>query len=1160
LLAAVLVSSCARELSEKEKEKIVQLSNEGLVYLEANELDSAESRFLEVIGISKDEASGYGNLGIVYLRMDKLDAAEARFLKGRTLEPDNIEIIWNLATLYRQTNREEEYIGLLRLVIDIDPDNLAALHTLSTYLKNSTDTSSMVVYGKYLRRMIEQVPTNIVPRIFYLEYSIKDGNRDQALNQLEEMNKLFPEWDGDAGMYQDSVLIYLQSSDLERAKIASLIFHNVLKSTSRYRSDVLAIKGNSNRVGVPVFSFRDNFSRASAPGDQNYLNVIFMDATEASKIAEGAGTEVIESSGGVVTIGDLDSDGVSEIFYASSKSDGSKLFKNNFGRFEDIGTKVGISFDGKVQFAQMSDYDNDGHPDLYVISENGHFLFNNESEGRFRDVTKEAQLGSMSDANHAVFFDADHDGDLDLFVARNGPDKLFRNNGNNTFSEFAATMGLSGDSENSTNALIGDYDSDGDIDLIVSGDEGIVLFLNDRMGRFRKSDETSGLAGLSGISAIASSDFNNDGSSDLFVSSDTGKTFFVNNGNGKFETTESLEKASKLIDHISINSARFLDYDNDGYQDLFVVGESGDTEENGISLLRNDPKYGFQNAGRILPPNLTEGTSIAVFDYNEDGDEDILVTNKSGLTLLRNDGGSANHYLKIRLVGLREGSGKNNYFGIGAKIEVRAGDLYQFRTVSEQDVHFGLGSNENVDIVRILWPNGAPQDIFSPMNDRDMVEQQKLKGSCPFLYTWNGENFVFVKDIMWRSALGMPLGIMTSDESRVFAFPGASRDYIRIPGEMLNPSNGNYELAITGELWETIYFDEMGIYAVDHPAGQDFRLDEKFVAPPYPGLEFYSFNEKLRPVSVTDGINDLYDVIAEKDDIYSGTSPKSKFQGVTEMTTLVIDMGKGIPTENLHLFLNGWIFPSDASINVAISQSNDLTVVPPYLQVLNNKGEWQTVIENLGFPLGKDKTVITDLSEVFKTKDRKIRITTNMQIYWDEIFYAYRLESVERITEMKPTGADFHYRGFSREYRKGKNGPHWFDYNETTKDAKWLDLEGYYTRYGDVLPLLDSADNQYIIANAGDEVLLRYPSGQLPELPAGWQRDFVIYSVGWVKDGDLNTAHGQTVTPLPFHGMKSYPYSENERYPMEQYLEYHKKYNTRWVDSKKIVNGLSNKE
>ena len=139
----------------------------------------------------------------------------------------------------------------------------------------------------------------------------------------------------------------------------------------------------------------------------------------------------------------------------------------------------------------------------------------------------------------------------------------------------------------------------------------------------------------------------------------------------------------------------------------------------------------------------------------------LSITGTDGsIHLLRNDGGNNNHFVKMKLVGLRTGSAKNNYYGIGAKVEVRSGSLYQTKVVTEPEIHFGLGPREKAEVIRILWTNGVPQNMFYPGTDQDLVEEQILKGSCPFLYTWNGEEYVFVKDIMWKSALGMPLGIM----------------------------------------------------------------------------------------------------------------------------------------------------------------------------------------------------------------------------------------------------------------------------------------------------------------------------------------------------------------------------------------------------------------
>jgi hypothetical protein len=402
---------------------------------------------------------------------------------------------------------------------------------------------------------------------------------------------------------------------------------------------------------------------------------------------------------------------------------------------------------------------------------------------------------------------------------------------------------------------------------------------------------------------------------------------------------------------------------------------------------------------------------------------------------------------------------------------------------------------------------------------------------------------------MWRSALGMPMGIMTSDNSRSYAFADASREYLKLSGEMLKPVDNRYQIKITGELWETIYLDELVLYAVDHPDNVEFLLDEKFVPPPFPELKFYPLTNRHVPVSVSDGMNNYLNKVLNKDHDYISNFKRTRFQGITEPHDLVVDLGEGVPTDNLHLFLNGWIFPSDASINTAVSQSSEIAVTAPYLQVLNEAGEWVTAIESLGFPLGKNKTMVTDISNIFQTNDRKLRIRTSMQIYWDHVYFGYVNEPFEnRITPMSMAKADLQFRGFSAEFRKGGDyGPHWFDYHQETTESRWMDLEGFYTRYGDVAALLDSADNQYIIYNAGDEVSISFNTGDLPDLPDGWKRDFVIYSVGWVKDGDLNTAHGQTVEPLPFHGMPSYPYPDDYQYPYQENEAYLQKFNTRYV-------------
>jgi hypothetical protein len=173
-----------------------------------------------------------------------------------------------------------------------------------------------------------------------------------------------------------------------------------------------------------------------------------------------------------------------------------------------------------------------------------------------------------------------------------------------------------------------------------------------------------------------------------------------------------------------------------------------------------------------------------------------------------------------------------------------------------------------------------------------------------------------------------------------------------------------------------------------------------------------------------------------------------------------------------------------------------------------------------------------------------------MQIYWDQAFVAGDGESSPmKVTTLAPISANLHYRGFSRMYRKGgRYGPYWFAYDDVAKESPWRAIDGAFTRFGDVLPLLRSADDMYVIMGPGDEATLQFDAGSASSLPAGWKRDFLLYTDGWIKDSDLNTAYGTSVGPLPFHSIKSYPYAAGDSYPTDAaHRRYLREYDTRVV-------------
>ncbi|MDE0040475.1 MAG: hypothetical protein OXT74_00415, partial [Candidatus Poribacteria bacterium] len=253
--------------------------------------------------------------------------------------------------------------------------------------------------------------------------------------------------------------------------------------------------------------------------------------------------------------------------------------------------------------------------------------------------------------------------------------------------------------------------------------------------------------------------------------------------------------------------------------------------------------------------------------------------------------------------------------------------------------------------------------------------------------------------------------------------------------------------------------------------------------------------------------------------------------------------------ETVTLFLTGWIFPTDTSINVSLFQNPRINPVFPSLQVQDAVGNWKTVVGIIGLPAGKNKTIAIDLTGKFLSDDRRVKIATDLQIYWDAAFFSVGGDLPIRVTELSPDRADLHYRGFSKMYRPTPHAPHLFDYDEVTTTGQWRDLQGHYTRFGDVTPLLQDVDDMYVIMNAGDEMTVEFDADKLPLLQDGWVRSFVLYSDGWDKDGDINTLHSQSVEPLPFHGMSAYPYPESESYPSDpEHLRHQLEYNTRRVN------------
>jgi hypothetical protein len=368
---------------------------------------------------------------------------------------------------------------------------------------------------------------------------------------------------------------------------------------------------------------------------------------------------------------------------------------------------------------------------------------------------------------------------------------------------------------------------------------------------------------------------------------------------------------------------------------------------------------------------------------------------------------------------------------------------------------------------------------------------------------------------------------------------------VLIPGSALSPVDGNLDVRLTEELSEVTYLDRTQLYAIDHPAGTEVFTNDKFQSPPFPKLAFHTSSRRIYPEAARDDKGrDVLARLLKKD----GLSPYGFSRtalGVADMHTLELDFGSAAPSGTATLLLNGWVDWADGSVFRAASQEGDKGLVMPYLQMQDGKGEWKTVNEDMGLPSGKPKTIAVDLK--FISSSRKVRIVTNLCIYWDEIFLSDAGNSDIRPQAIPLATADLHFRGFSASHiDPARLHPDTYEYSTVSSNSFWNPTPGFYTRYGSVRELVSSVDDELVIMGSGDELKLSFSAAQIPPPKPGWIRDYMLEVNGWAKDSDPNTAFSTNIEPLPFHGMSAYPYRPTEHYPDdEEHRRYRREYNTR---------------
>lgn len=735
-----------------------------------------------------------------------------------------------------------------------------------------------------------------------------------------------------------------------------------------------------------------------------------------------------------------------------------------------------------------------------------------------------------SGVRDGVFVDHDHDGDTDVVLATVTGVGFFRNDG--TAEQSARTLVADPVGEASlgpiADVVTEDVDGDEDVDIVALHDDGSVRLLsNERRHRWRDvSADWRANAVRATPGGLHLADLDGDGVTDwLAVDESGGLTWHRGLGAGVFGG-EAIATSG-----VTLDAPQLVDVDADGRLDLYQDG-----------LVLAGPLV-RRDAPIAATPFGTAAAGV-VSDLDGDAIADVATLDASGaLAIAAGEGGG--QAATIVLDGR-----KDNRNGIGAIVDVYAGLSYQRIYARGDALTIGLGESDGIDALRIVWPNGVPQrgplDIAA--GDRVLIEQTEgPPGSCPFLYTWNGETFTFITDVLGTTPLGLPIapGVQV---------PFDHEEYVLVRGDQLVPRDGRLDIAITEELREVTYLDHLRLHAIDHPAEIEVQPNEGFVFPPFPPHHVHTLRDLHAPASARsiDG-TDITEFVAFEDGQYGAVFERelTQYYGLTKPWTLDLDFSN-VPAdaladaETLRLVITGWFWWADASVNMAAARHPTISFDVPQLWVPDASAPsgWRAAGPPIGFPAGKTKTQVIDVTDLLVRDDPRLRITSTLALSYDALRLAIDADDAPYVdTPLPALTADVTWRGFSRPFRAPDGGPELFDWDELD-DARWDQHPGKYTRYGDVATLLDEVDDRTVIFGAGDVVYASFDATALPELPDGWTRTYLIYFDGWAKDRDPNTIAAERVEPLPFHGMTTYP--PERPFPSSPALDaWRDEYNTR---------------
>jgi lipoprotein NlpI len=1129
------------------------------------------------------EAARLNNIGVAYMNQQLFEKALKAFEQAAADDPALEVATVNRGVALLNLQRLDEAKALLENEVKNNPKDPHAWYNLGLYYKNSADAGSAVDAFRH----VTEIDANDADTWYFLGSTYAQRKQfPEAIEAFEHALKLDPHH---ASAQFGLARAYQQSGQADPAHEAMKKFQYITQ----------------NKLGAPIslaYGEQGKYSRAeeSPVAVENVpaaIQVRFVDVTKEvgllSKPSSAGPVDLAWFLGSGACFLDYDNDGRVDVLLANNGPEGGlALFHNVGGKFEDVTKKAGLDPTLHALGCTAGDYDNDGFADIALTAGGRVLLLHNEKNGTFKDVTAAAGIKTDRFAVGVTFIDYDHDGDLDLYVTRSntspfitggGPNEgwlhvdlvsptkepdvanaMWRNNGNGTFSDATDSTGLS--STGGGFAAVGsDYNNDRAVDIVTTTSQNSpkvvpTIFENPREGKFPPRHPWSQPTPSNSLGVVAL-DFNHDGWMDLAFTQ-MGPPGFALRENKQGKTFDPVQFPG--LDWVNGFGVAAIDYDNDGWVDLVAVGETKDGKGE-VRLFRNLGPDGFKDVSAetgLDKIQLKEPRAIIAGDYDNDGAVDLLITQNHGpAVLLHNVGGNKNNSLRLALKGLND-----NKSAIGTKVEVFSAGLRQkfelygssgYLGQNSPYLTIGLGQAREADVVRMLWPTGVLQDEIGVAANKvqNITELDRRGSSCPTLFAWDGTHYELVGDMLGAGVVGHWIAADQGNVERNIARPTES---IKLDRASLREKDGKLSFRFMEPLEESVYLDQVQLLAVDHPAEVDVYPNEYFASnPPYPPFKVVlSKHDDARPPAGAwdeHGHNVLPDLLAHR---YFGDFKVLSFMGFTEPHSLELDLGEPYPGGPLWLLLHGEIEYFSATSMYAADQAH-LRPLAPYLEAQISTGNstgnrrWVRVVDDMGFPAGGVRTMTADLTGKLPPGTRRIRITTNLQIYWDNILISRTSQDPSqqsaRLTPVPLARADLSFHGFPLKIEDQPPGNVKYIYEKASATGPYTRPAGAYTRYGDVRPLLESIDDKFVVFGSGDEVALDFDPAKLPALPRGWVRDYFFVANGYEKDMDFYAYHGDTVDPLPFRDMETYPYP-GKSFPSDaEHLNYLLEYNTRFM-------------